>query len=124
MGEILRESKQCLIDDIKEKEGLISFLMRRSAENDSMGNRPNAVASTDRPPRLKNMLGVLPAALRGRGGQNADADAHLDELERIAQEALHDNSRLKNDLKTFAEELNKAFAAESNHNTGTQAVGR
>eukprot|EP00435_Cladocopium_sp_Y103_P049397 s394_g14.t2 len=98
--ELLRSSEQCLQADSQEKEELISFLMRtmRSTEREAEASRP-------RPGAGSRLLGLL----SGRRDRS-QALRNLEELEKVAEEALLDNMRLRKDLRTLAEEFGKAVA--------------
>merc|ERR1711920_443410 len=102
---ILRSSEQCLLADSKEKEDLISNLMRtvRSEQPLEDGSNPakGAVAPTAR-------RGSLGRSLWGRAQR--DSQAEVNELERVAEESMKDNLRLRNDLRVIAAEFHKTLA--------------
>mmetsp|Transcript_10974 Transcript_10974/g.38617 ORF Transcript_10974/g.38617 Transcript_10974/m.38617 type:complete len:121 (+) Transcript_10974:1819-2181(+) len=50
---------------------------------------------------------------RGTGGKSERRRATVEELERLAEEAMLDNLRLRKDLRQIAEELQKAIAARA-----------
>lgn len=90
--ELLQSSEQCLLDDSREKQDLVAYLMRqfRSRNPDSEATMRS---------QSSGMLGNL------WWRQSPESEADLDELERVAEEATRDNIRLRNHLRGLGEEL-------------------
>lgn len=89
--DLLGSTVSCLVADSREKEELVAFLMRKAASE--------------------------PAAATDEWGSWLDSwwggrqDPQVAELGRNAEEAMLDNMRLKNDLRTLAVELQKVVHA-------------
>jgi len=96
---LLQASKQCLLADSREKDELIVYLMRtiKSAELKKNGTKSRSWWS-----------------FLGWGErQDLEVEATVDELERIAEEAMRDNARLRKDLHALAKEFQKAVLARN-----------
>lgn len=100
--DLLASSKQCLLDDSKEKEELISFLMRTVRSDGSELENPG---SLKKPGAGAKFLGLL----RGPGRSQR---TQLEELQKVAEEAMMDNLRLRKDLRILAEEFRKYMQAD------------
>ncbi|CAE7468379.1 unnamed protein product [Symbiodinium sp. CCMP2592] len=100
--DLLASSKQCLLDDSKEKEELISFLMRTVRSDGSELENP---ASMKKPGAGAKIFGLL----RGPGRSQR---TQLEELQKVAEEAMMDNLRLRKDLRILAEEFRKYMQAD------------
>lgn len=102
--ELLRASEQCLLADSDVKEDLIARLMRSSHQKEDDG-------TAGRTPGRLSLWGLGSLLVQGR---NSKTSAQLEELERLAQESLLDNIRLRKDLRALAEEYRRAsIAAEA-----------
>lgn len=130
--ELLRSSEQLLREDTKEKAGLIRSLMRTVHADGIAKDTSSAV------PRQSTGAATLGASLggvalggagsvlrglwrRGTGGKSERRRATVEELERLAEEAMLDNLRLRKDLRQIAEELQKAIASRAK--TGDDSLG-
>lgn len=115
---LLGESEECLMDDGESKENLIASLMQqiRLAEDSANDGGSDAAADTGTAAAARRGVGILAAGavawLGGAAAWDAD-DAEAIELQRIAEEAMRDNCRLKADLRTLAQELRRALVEQA-----------
>lgn len=100
--ELIRESEQVLVQDRAEKDDIISYLMRRVRCVES----GSGAAATEQP-GAGGAWGFLAGAWGALGNKSQDREGDVEELERIAEEMLLDNIRLKNDLRTITQEFRK-----------------
>lgn len=147
---LLEESEHCLLEDSREKDRLIAYLMRQLRPSDvDPGTLDPGGGGSAKPPSSQTARrqlgggagagggdassGVLdalglgglakvsgwPGGLGGLalGGLGLTATTEPDvtnlyaaELERVAEEAMRDNVRLRHDLGVLAEEFRKAIA--------------
>jgi len=147
---LLEESEHCLLEDSREKDRLIAYLMRQLRPSDvDAGTLDPGGGGGAKPPSSQTarrqlgggvgagggdassgVLGALglgglskvsgwPGGLGGLalGGLGLTATTEPDvtnpyaaELERVAEEAMRDNVRLRHDLGVLAEEFRKAIA--------------
>lgn len=103
---LIQESQQTLEEDNKEKNDLISDMLKRvkPAEPTTGGYGGGG--------RKRFLGGLLSRKDRPKASKRTDAD--WEELERVAEEAMLDNMRLRNDLQLLAKELRKALALPGN----------
>ncbi|CAE7682448.1 unnamed protein product [Symbiodinium microadriaticum] len=134
--DLLASSKQCLLDDSKEKEEhqrkglaskqswpadiracqeLISFLMRTVRSDGSELENPALTSDKDisrKNVRRTCLLGTLGAGAKFLGLLRGSQRTQLEELQKVAEEAMMDNLRLRKDLRILAEEFRKYMQAD------------
>ncbi|CAJ1446544.1 unnamed protein product [Effrenium voratum] len=117
--ELLQASEQCLQADSREKEEIISSLMRAMRSDDSDRSESESAASYRRPGAGAMFFGLL---RRDRSQEKEQQQ----ELEHVAEEALLDNMRLRKDLRTLALEFGKVRngspSAEASEKTRARAL--
>eukprot|EP00933_Yihiella_yeosuensis_P019512 TRINITY_DN1579_c2_g1_i1.p1 TRINITY_DN1579_c2_g1~~TRINITY_DN1579_c2_g1_i1.p1 ORF type:complete len:671 (-),score=173.99 TRINITY_DN1579_c2_g1_i1:26-2038(-) len=114
--ELLNASKHCLLADCKEKDDLIAQLLRSVRVDDGTESEGPPEVKFKKAGAGKKLIGLLRSQFDGRGSREK-----REEQERIAEEAMLDNLRLRKDLRTLAEEFRrcsiekeqKTMAAES-----------
>lgn len=111
--DLLRSSEECMAEDTQEKAAIIRNLMRAvHADDDAFLNVSHQHSRKD----AGHSLGVVAAGvlrnLLGKG-QSDQQGADTVELERIAEQGMLDNLRLRRDFKQIGEELQKTFATQS-----------
>jgi len=100
--EILQSSRQLLNDDCRQKEELAANLLRQLRPDERPDDNDVEVPIAPK----RNVL----SQLLGRGRKEAQANReNREELERVAEEAMLDNVRLRKDLRGLAEEFRKLF---------------
>jgi len=96
--DLLQSSEQVLQEDTTEKQELIRTLMR-NAHALSQNARENA--------RRSSKSGSVLRGIKKALGAGDSQKAHIQELERAAEEAILDNMRLRKDLRGIGEEVLK-----------------
>jgi len=96
--DLLSESEQVLLADSTHKSDLMAYLMRRVGSADEKFKDGTEATWGD-------LLGSL-------WGWNPDPQVDMSEMEHTAQEAILDNVRLRNDLQTLANELQKVKSTQ------------
>lgn len=107
--ELLHSSHECLLHDSREKEDLIRNLMRTAHAQPREG--PGAIPRKEQSTTSKVSSSVM-RHLRTAIGVADSRQARIEELERIAEEAMLDNMRLRKDFRGIAEEFRKVLVAQ------------